>query len=332
MLHLIEKKHTDSIKIIVSPKDHTFRHIGRGLKSYYDRDLLQEHLPPTIGVLDADRKLVESLSDYLPAATITALENTEFVNVFGRIVVDERNPRVKCLQYLYVWDYQAVPEHEADYEPVFVFLDGHRKYAIYDLVHYCTRELDLTELDGKRNALRMVPGWHSFLPASNIPDSEIDSGLEVMPLSDMHLDSWWSIPDEEPRLKIDGFLRNPFGLKAPGHFMDNPDEESKTFCCTFKEIEHALQEYENPKEGMIEGIRRAFTKCVGIFAIYRLGAFVKLLMEMNDVGIVKAPASLRAGLNLASIGAALKEGFVSLTNGGSKFFESMKQSNKEKND
>jgi hypothetical protein len=162
----------------------------------------------------------------------------------------------------------------------------------------------------------MIPGWHSFLPAE-LSNSEIDKGLEVLPLSDQHLQSWWSIPDEAARLKVEGFIRDPFLMEAPGHFMDQPDENSQTMCCSFLHIENALSEFEDPKVGIIEGVKRALSNCVGLLALYRLGAFIQLLGEMNDIGMVSIPAPLTSGgVNMAAIGAMLHDGFVSLTKAG----------------
>ncbi len=295
----------------------TFDEHEADLAVEYDRKLLQRHLPLTSGVLKGDRNLADTLSTVIPEGTRDALRDTDFLGVFGRVVKQKGSKANKCLQYFYIWDYQAVPEHEGDYEPIFVYLDGSRRYAIYDLVHYCSRRVDLNE-PGKDNlGFRMIPGWHSFLPAK-LSKSEVDKGLEVQPLSDQHLHSWWSIPEEEARLKVEGFIRDPFLMEAPGHFMDQPDENSQTMCCSFLHIENALSEFEDPKEGLIEGIKRAFSNCVGLLALYRLGAFIQLLGEMNDIGMVKIPTPLSSGgLNLAAIGAMLQEGFVSLTKAGS---------------
>jgi hypothetical protein len=212
----------------------------------------------------------------IPDTTRDALHATDFVGVFGRVV---RHGGDVCLQYFFVWDYQAVPSHEGDYEPIFVYLEGSRRYAIYDLVHYCSRKVELKKPGKDKVGFRMIPGWHSFLPAE-LSDSEINKGLEVRPLSDQHLHSWWSIPDEEARLKVEGFVRDPFLMEAPGHFMDEPDENSQTMCCSFLHIENALSEFEDPKQGVIEGVKRAFSNCVGILALYRLGAFLQLLQSV----------------------------------------------------
>jgi hypothetical protein len=165
----------------------------------------------------------------------------------------------------------------------------------------------------------MIPGWHSFLPAE-LKDSQIDKGLEVQPLSDAHLHSWWSIPSEEARLKIEGFIRDPFMLAAPGHFMDQPDENSQTMCCSFLQIERALSEFKDPREGIVEGVKRAFSNCVGLLALYRLGAYLQLLGEMNDIGLVQFPVSL-SSINVATIGKILQDGFVSLTKAGKKILD-----------
>ncbi len=326
---LVTKNHTESIRLFVHPENMTFEELEGGLSAEYDHDLLQQHLPLTSGVLTGDQNLADALGTMIPEGTRDALRDTNFVGVFGRVVKQKGFRGNICLQYFYVWDYQAVPAHEGDYEPIFVYLDGSRRHAIYDLVHYCSRRVDFMK-PGKDNlGFRMIPGWHSFLPAK-LSDSEVDKDLEVQPLSDQHLLSWWSIPDEKARLKVEGFIRDPFLLEAPGHFMDQPDENSQTMCCSFLHIENALSEFEDPKEGLVEGIKRALSSCVGLLALYRLGAFIQLLGEMNDIGMVKIPAPLSSGgLNLAAIGAMLRDGFVSLTKAGSTLLDGFYNNDEE---
>ena len=316
------KDFTDRLRVNVPPHELTFKEHERGLSAEFDKQLLQKHLPRTQGIVKGDHALANTLSTVMPDVTREALRETEFVGVFGRVVRQKGSSGV-CLQYFYVWDYQAVPAHEADYEPIFVYLDGSRKYAIYDLVHYCSRRVSLDQKMG----FRMIPGWHSFLPAE-LKDSEIDKGLEVKPLSDRHLQSWWSIPDEEARLKVEGFIRDPFMLEAPGHFMDMPDENAQTMCCTFLHIERALNEFEDPREGIVTGVKRAFTNCVGLLALYRLGAYLQLLGEMNDIGMVQIPVSL-SSINVATIGKMLQDGFVSLTKAGKKLLEGSRTRDEE---
>jgi len=317
---MVEKRFRELLQPEINHRSMTFRECDNGLSASFNDKLLQENLPLISGVRTGDRTLAATLGKYIPDEIVEALKSTEFVNVHGRVVEDNRTGRI-CLQYLFVWDYQAVPSHEADYEPVFVYLEKNKRYVMYDLVHYCTRRLDLGSPGQNGPGLRVIPGWHSFLPDSSMKTSDVDSNLVVQPLSDQHLASWWSIPDEDARLKIEGYLQSPFSLKTPGHFLDNPDEEARTMCCTFKEIEGALQEYNDPREGIVEGLKRAFTRCVGIFALHRLGTYLKLLTEMNDVGIITVPTSLRDGLNLGTIGQMLQDGFVSITKKGSEMFK-----------
>ena len=318
---MVTKKFTDRLRIQVPLHELKFDEHERNLSVEFDRDLLQKHLPRTQGISNGDLTLANTLNTVIPNSTREALRDTEFLGVFGRVVKQKGFGGAVCLQYFYVWDYQAVPAHEADYEPIFIYLDGPRRYAIYDLVHYCSRRVNLTSKIG----FRMIPGWHSFLPAE-LKDSEIDHNLEIKPLSDNHLHSWWSIPDEEPRLKIEGFIRDPFNLEAPGHFMDTPDENAQTICCSFLQIEQALNEFEDPREGMVEGVKRAFSKCVGLLALYRLGAYLQLLGEMNDIGMVQTPVSL-SSINIATIGKMLQDGFVSLTKAGRKLLKGFHPSN-----
>jgi hypothetical protein len=323
---LVVKKFTDRLRVKVPLNELRFNEHEFGIKSEFDKGLLQKHLPRTQGVTTGDRTLAATLSTVMPDATREALRETDFVGVFGRVVRQKGSGGGVCLQYVYVWDYQAVPAHEADYEPIFVYLDGPREYAIYDLVHYCSRRVDL-EAD---MSFRMIPGWHSFLPAK-LKDSEIDKGIVVQPLSDAHLQSWWSIPNEEARLKIEGFIRDPFMMAAPGHFMDMPDENAQTMCCTFLEIEGALNEFKDPRKAVVEGIKRAFTKCVGILALHRLGAYLQLLGEMNDIGMVNFPVSL-SSINIGTIGKILQDGFVTLTKAGKKIFEGTHTTDPENHD
>jgi len=320
---LVTKEYTDRLGIKVPLHKLRFEEHEKGLSAEFDKNLLEAHLPRTQGIVTGDRILADTLSTVMPDSTRDALRKTDFVGIFGRVVKQKGFGGGVCLQYFFVWDYQAVPEHEADYEPIFVYLDGSRKYAIYDLVHYCSRRVDLHS----ETAFRMIPGWHSFLPAE-LKDAEIDKGLEVQPLSDDHLRSWWSIPDEESRLKVEGFVRDPFLLEAPGHFMDEPDENAQTMCCSFLQIERALDEFEDPKKGITEGVKRAFFGCVGFLALYRLGAYLQLLSEMNDIGMVKIPISL-SSINVATIGKMLQDGFVSLTKAGKKLLEGSRSSDEE---
>ena len=110
--------------------------------------------------------------------------------------------------------------------------------------------------------------------------------------------------------------------------MDQPDENSQTMCCTFLQIEGALKEFDDPRKGVVEGVKRAFTNCVGILALYRLGAYLQLLGEMNDIGMVNFPVSL-SSINIATIGKILQDGFVSLTKAGAKIFDGTHTSDSE---
>jgi hypothetical protein len=322
---MVEKKYQDRLQIKVPSDELTFTEHADNLQSHYDQKLLQENLPPTSGVIHSDKVLAESLDRVLPESTKDALNQTEFIGVFGRIITQQAHLGILCLQYLYVWDYQAVPTHEADYEPIFVFLNGNERYALYDLVHYCSRRLDLSPVGKDGPGLRMVPGWHSFLPISSLQRSSLDSDLKVQPLSDKHLHSWWTIPDEAPRLKINEYMLNPYILESPGHFLISPDEESRTICCVFSEIETAIREFDDPRTGLIEGIKRALTRCIGLFALHRLGALVTLLSEMNEVGLVNLGGQFKSGFNLGAITQMLRDGFLTLTQSGQSFFEGLRK-------
>ena len=316
---MVEKKHTHLLRIHPKLDELTFSEHISGVTTNFDQALLQKYLPVTSGVQHGDQNLADTLGVIIPDETREALRQTDFLGVYGRVVRSKQYPHLICLQYLYVWDYQAVPAHEGDYEPIFVYLDEKQHYAIYDLVHYCARKLDFQLPFKGTLGLRAIPGWHSFIPAY-LSESSQDRDLQVKPLSDQHLRTWWSIPDLEARLKIVNHLKDPFQMHAPGHFMDEPDENSKTMCCTFLEIEKALAEFDDPKVAVIEGIKRAFGKCVGLLALHRLGAFIQLLGEMNDIGLVNAPTST-TGINIANLGALLKDGFVSVTKVGKAFFD-----------
>ncbi|MFW9851249.1 MAG: hypothetical protein ACFFF4_19140, partial [Candidatus Thorarchaeota archaeon] len=200
---MVTKRFGDMLRPNIKKHAITFDEVVHGLTATFDERLLRDNLPPVSGVRTADMALASGLGKYIPEETLEALKDTEFINVYGRVVTDRRSGKM-CLQYLFVWDYQAVPAHEADYEPVFIYLEGNSRYAIYDLVHYCTRRLDLVSPREEGPGLRVIPGWHSFLPDSKMRRSEIDSDFNIQPLSDQHLDSWWNIPDEEARLKIEG--------------------------------------------------------------------------------------------------------------------------------
>jgi len=323
MAKMVEKRFGEHLRVRTKPHKMTFNNHEVGIKAEFNQSLLQEHLPLTQGVATGDQTLVKTLGKVIPKSTVEALSSTEFIDVFGR-VLEMPGPRGGiCLQYLYVWDYQAVPAHEADYEPIFVYLNGDKRHAIYDLVHYCARRLELGSSKTDGPGLRMIPGWHSFLPAPRLRPTQGDSNLEVKPLSDQHLDAWYSIPVESARFKIRRHMANPFLLEAPGHFLESPDENSKTMCCTFLEIESALKEFEDPRKGVVEGVKRALTKCVGIFGLYRLGALVQLLLEMNQIGLLRLGQPLGESLNLGRLNALLQEGLISLTDMGKNLIQGL---------
>jgi len=318
---LVEKKYSELLRIRPKSDEMTFTEHVDELTVEFDQALLTKYLPVTSGVQGGDRALAKTLGVVIPEGTRQALLDTDFIGVYGRVVCSKETPDLICLQYLYVWDYQAVPAHEGDFEPIYVYVDKKRQFAIYDLVHYCARKLDFElPLTGKLG-FRTIPGWHSFLPAVISEDSQ-DKNLEIKPLSDQHLRAWWSIPEDAPRLKIVRHIKDPFQMEAPGHFADAPDENARTMCCTFLEIEKALAEFEDPKVAIIEGIKRAFSKCIGIIALYRLGAFVQLLREMNDLGIIKVPIS-DTGIDLVALTNMLKDGFISVTKAGQAFFDKL---------
>ena len=318
---MVEKKHSDLLKVRPRPDEMTFTEHVSGLTVEFDQTLLTKYLPITSGVQGGDHALAKALGAVIPEATRQSLLDTEFIGVYGRVVHSQESPDLICLQYLYVWDYQAVPAHEGDFEPIYVYVDKKRHFAIYDLVHYCARQLDFKLPFDRKVGLRTIPGWHSFLPAIISEDSQ-DKNLEIKPLSDQHLRAWWSIPEDTSRLKIVRHIKDPFQMEAPGHFADAPDENARTMCCTFLEIEKALAEFEDPKVAIIEGIKRAFSKCIGILALYRLGAFVQLLREMNDLGIIKVPIS-DTGIDLVALTNMLKDGFISVTKAGQEFFDKL---------
>ncbi|UCE10268.1 MAG: hypothetical protein JSW61_15055 [Candidatus Thorarchaeota archaeon] len=325
---MVEKAFKDRLHLEVHPSRMTFDQVDGDLTASFDEGLLQKHLPPTGGVLSADSVLATTLQSVLPQDTVQALEETEFVDVFGRVVCHPSDSDFICLQYLYIWDYQAVPVHEGDYEPIFVYVRPDSRYAIYDLVHYCTRRIDLAPPGDPGPGLLTVPGWHSFLPTGNLPIPERDQGLAVKPLTDQHLESWWTIPSDNARFKIEKFMRDPFQLEAPGHFLENPDEESQTICCAFLEIERAMQEIENPKDAFVEGLKRALAKCVGLLTFYRAGHLLKLLAEMNDVGMITLPGPL----DLFAIAGLISGGLMSLSESGRRFFDGFGSSNEPDSD
>jgi len=53
-----------------------------------------------------------------------------------------------------------------------------------------------------------------------------------------------------------------------------------------------------------------------------LGAFIQLLGEMDQVGLIQLSASLEK-IGLGNLPTLLRDGFVSLTNAGKTFFEGL---------
>ena len=95
-------------------------------------------------------------------------------------------------------------------------------------------------------------------------------------------------------------------------------------------MERALGEFEDPRQGIVEGAKRALTKCVGIFALHRLGAYLQLLNEMQKVGLIRLPQPISEGLNIATITQMLQKGFLSLTDIGQNLIKGLSREEPEK--
>ncbi len=133
---------------------------------------------------------------------------TELESIHYRIV---KSPEEACIEYIYYWNFQLIPTHSYDYEPIYVYLkDNLVKRLAFDLWHYRTRVL------ANASVFTICGPWHSFLSRDRT-HSQIERPL--MRLDEAVLGKWYS-RDPKARFVIKHKLTDPWLLHDWSTFRD----------------------------------------------------------------------------------------------------------------
>ncbi len=163
--------------------------LPKGYRVDFDDELATAHLPQVTGSEEST-------------------DPTELESIYYRIV---RSPDESCIEYIYYWNFQLIPTHSYDYEPIYVYLkDGLVKRVAFDLWHYKTRVM--------LNASRfMICGpWHSFL---SIDQSHSHIERPLTRLDEAVLGKWYG-RDPKARFVIKHKLTDPWLLHDWASFRD----------------------------------------------------------------------------------------------------------------
>ena len=83
------------------------------------------------------------------------LDPSEFEAIYYRIV--NRTNAESCIEYIFYWNFQYLPPHSYDYEPIYVYLrEGQLDRVGFDFFHYDARVLS------KQPPFEICGLWHAF--------------------------------------------------------------------------------------------------------------------------------------------------------------------------
>jgi hypothetical protein len=133
---------------------------------------------------------------------------TELESIYYRIA---KSPEESCIEYIYYWNFQLVPTHSYDYEPIYVYLkDDLVKRVAFDLWHYKARAL------ASASGFMICGPWHSFV---SIDSSHSRIERPLMRLDEAVLGRWYG-RDPKARFVIKHKLTDPWLLHDWSTFRD----------------------------------------------------------------------------------------------------------------
>jgi hypothetical protein len=135
-------------------------------------------------------------------------DSTELESIYYRIV---RSPEESCIEYIYYWNFQLLPTHSYDYEPIYVYLTNATvKRVAFDLWHYKARVL------ANVSGFTIWGLWHSFHSLDNT-HSQIERPLRR--LDEAVLGKWYG-RDSKAKFEIKHKLTDPWLLHDWSTFRD----------------------------------------------------------------------------------------------------------------
>jgi hypothetical protein len=163
-----------------------------------DPELYVEKLPAGYAI-NYDDTLA---TNHLPViAEYQALDPSELEAIYYRIV--NRPHAESCIEYIFYWNFQYLPPHSYDYEPIYVYLrDGQLDHVAFDFFHYDARLLS-HELPFEVCGL-----WHAFDALDQAPMKRLDR--PVVRLDNAVLGKWYNRPHPKSQFEIRQKLINPW--------------------------------------------------------------------------------------------------------------------------
>ncbi len=191
---------------------------------------------------------------------------TELESVYYRIV---RSPRESCIEYIYYWNFQLIPTHSYDYEPIYVYLrDGLVKRVAFDFWHYKTKAL------ANASGFTICGPWHSFL---SIDHSHSQIERPLMRLDEAVLGKWYA-RDPKARFVIKHKLTDPWLLHDWSTFRDERVLPCAQGLFLMTAGDREVMEYDERLQGAMNKVSlRLFVKDVDEF--YRTRPHVDQIIQ-----------------------------------------------------
>jgi hypothetical protein len=129
-------------------------------------ELYVERLPVDY-TIDFDDNLA---AKHVPViAEYEALDPSELEAIYYRIV----NHNAKsCIEYIFYWNFQYLPPHSYDYEPIYVYLrEGQLERVAFDFFHYDARVLS------EQPPFEICGLWHAFGALDQAPAESLERPL-----------------------------------------------------------------------------------------------------------------------------------------------------------
>lgn len=160
---------------------------------------LHEEKLPTGYAIDYDDTLA---AKHLPVlAEYQARDPAELEAIYYRIV--NRPQAESCIEYIYYWNFQYLPPHSYDYEPIYVYLrDGQLDRVAFDFFHYDARVLP------EEPPFEVCGLWHAFGALDQSPMECLDRPL--VRLDNAVLGKWYNRAHTKSQFEIKQKLTDPW--------------------------------------------------------------------------------------------------------------------------
>lgn len=160
-------------------------------------ELYVERLPAGYAI-DFDDVLA---AKHLPVvAEYEALDPSELEAIYYRIV---NHNAESCIEYIFYWNFQYLPPHSYDYEPIYVYLrEGQLERVAFDFFHYDARVLS------EQPPFEICGLWHAFGALDQAPTEHLERPL--VRLDDAVLGKWYNRPHPKSQFVIRQKLTDPW--------------------------------------------------------------------------------------------------------------------------